>query len=69
MTKGDASKEAARLAVYRKEQLPDNILAEMQLYQELFDKGYQYAQLEIKESLRKDKLLMGPDSSVARPSL
>ena len=69
MTKRDASKEAARLAVYRKEQLPDDILADMQLYQELFDKGYQFAQDEIKESLRKDKLLIGPDSLAARPSL
>ena len=67
MTKKDASKEAARLAVYRKEILPDNILAEIQLYEELFNKGYQFAQDEIRESLRKDKLLIGPGSLAVRP--
>jgi hypothetical protein len=56
MTKRDASKVAAQIAVYRREQLPDNILADMEIYRELFDKGYQYAQDEIKEELRKAPL-------------
>jgi len=58
MTKATTKKDNIKESLNQLEFLPNTILASLQVLDETWEKGYQYAQQEIKEELRANKQIV-----------